>query len=379
MCSGSAKVVQGYCSALQELGHEVHLAYHPIMSGDVQAMKKVWGDRFHLVRYTHPAVAGSLRAKASYRLRQLGKQWFLSRGNPNRYNYRLDEWYDERLGQEVLALQRQHRFAAIFINYVFLSKAFTALEAEPVIKVLVAHDRFADRNFKVALTRNANLWFSCSPKDEAKGLERADKITAVEESEVENFKSVATKPVSLVTPIFPVNVLHLPPSAANTLLFVGSDIAINRDGIIWFIQEVLPALRSVNPLIELKIAGRVCNMIKADHPGVTNLGEVKVLDDTYRMAAIVINPVKTGTGLCIKSLEALSYGRPLVSSPAGARGLKAALYHGLFIANNKDEFVEQIFKLIESAVYYQSQSKAARIFVESWNEEVRKNISEILK
>jgi len=55
--------------------------------------------------------------------------------------------------------------------------------------------------------------------------------------------------------------------------------------------------------------------------GVEVAGVVPDLDELYRSAAVVINPVPAQTGLSIKSVEALARGKCLVTTPAGAQGI----------------------------------------------------------
>jgi glycosyltransferase involved in cell wall biosynthesis len=55
---------------------------------------------------------------------------------------------------------------------------------------------------------------------------------------------------------------------------------------------------------------------------VSLLGNQDSLVDTYARAAVVINPVKFGTGLPVKTIEALSYGKPIVATSAGGRDLE---------------------------------------------------------
>ena len=52
------------------------------------------------------------------------------------------------------------------------------------------------------------------------------------------------------------------------------------------------------------------------------LGRVPDLEPHYRQAAVVINPVPYGSGLKIKSVEALAFGKCLVTSQAGVSGLE---------------------------------------------------------
>jgi hypothetical protein len=51
------------------------------------------------------------------------------------------------------------------------------------------------------------------------------------------------------------------------------------------------------------------------------LGHVKDLGDCYARARVVVNPAAAGTGLKVKTVEALAHLRPIVAWPNGVDGL----------------------------------------------------------
>jgi len=89
-----------------------------------------------------------------------------------------------------------------------------------------------------------------------------------------------------------------------------------------FLRDVMPLVRREVPDFELVLAGDICKRIP-DGPGIVRLGRVRDVRDAYLQAAMSLNPVRGGTGFCIKSLEAVAYGSPLVATPAGSRGSRA--------------------------------------------------------
>jgi hypothetical protein len=58
----------------------------------------------------------------------------------------------------------------------------------------------------------------------------------------------------------------------------------------------------------------------------------------YRDAAVIINPVVAGTGVKIKTLEAVCHLRPIVTWPGGVDGLDARLAARCLIARDWYEF-----------------------------------------
>ncbi len=104
------------------------------------------------------------------------------------------------------------------------------------------------------------------------------------------------------------------------LLFVGSQCPPNVDGIRWFYDAVFrPHLKGCG--LSMALAGTVCRAADIQDPAVFNLGQVDDLDQVYRDARAVVVPLFHGTGISIKTLEAMGQGKAVVATPCGRRGL----------------------------------------------------------
>lgn len=107
------------------------------------------------------------------------------------------------------------------------------------------------------------------------------------------------------------------------LLFVGGKHPPNAEGLARFVETCfLPHLRGLG--FRLVVAGGVGPELwkNGQSPsGVIALGRVANLRPLYAAAKLVIVPLLAGTGVSIKTLEAISLGKPVLSSPVGLRGL----------------------------------------------------------
>jgi succinoglycan biosynthesis protein ExoO len=102
---------------------------------------------------------------------------------------------------------------------------------------------------------------------------------------------------------------------------VGNLYEPNVIGMNDFIEHVWPAVHEALPATRLLICGKMGRKAPKHVPGVHVEGLVPSLEPYYARAAVVINPVPYGTGLKIKTVEALCLGKAVVATPAGARGL----------------------------------------------------------
>lgn len=126
--------------------------------------------------------------------------------------------------------------------------------------------------------------------------------------------------------------------------FLGGRDDSNRQSLDWFVEHVWPDLRSsLGPSIELHVAGQICS---AWHPGAVEgveiRGRVDSIDAFWTSIDVAINPVRHGSGLKIKNVEALAYGRPLLTTTIGAEGLEAASPDGLRIADTPESWLETL-------------------------------------
>ncbi len=143
-----------------------------------------------------------------------------------------------------------------------------------------------------------------------------------------------------------VRIPHVPPAkeagSAFRFLFVGTMAYYpNEDAALWFCRDVLPRLRDrQGDGLRILIAGRPTAAVAAlaDIPEVEVLGELESLETCYREADAVIVPIRAGGGTRIKILEAMSYGKPVVSTTVGAEGLECIPGTDLLIGDGAEQF-----------------------------------------
>jgi hypothetical protein len=107
---------------------------------------------------------------------------------------------------------------------------------------------------------------------------------------------------------------------ARVLGFVGAHNEPNLHGLDWFADTVWPLLDPADA--EVHVFGRIAETWRPGHfPAFVRHGFVADLRRVWGSVDVAINPVRWGSGLKIKSVEALGHGLPLVATSEGARGL----------------------------------------------------------
>jgi glycosyltransferase involved in cell wall biosynthesis len=87
----------------------------------------------------------------------------------------------------------------------------------------------------------------------------------------------------------------------------------------------------------------------------------------------------SGTGLKIKTVEAMACGRPVVATPAGCAGLRAYASQGLIEANDALSFTEAVLAWLHDPTEARRQGKLARKAVEDFNQRSRKELRDALR
>ncbi len=138
------------------------------------------------------------------------------------------------------------------------------------------------------------------------------------------------------------------------VVFLGNLYSNNNvAGIIWFLTQVLPEVRSHLPNIKVLIAGaKPINKIRQlceDIEGVDLSINPPSSNEIYNSGRVLINPVLTGSGVSIKSLEMLMAGKPIVSTPQGIAGLPLSVRQYFKIASDKQSFASAIVNLLSNS------------------------------
>lgn len=160
-------------------------------------------------------------------------------------------------------------------------------------------------------------------EQEIEELRQADVLIAIEDGEKAILEKMCPdRHVVLAEHGFVSGEYLRAPDDSKTVLFVGNYYKPNQEGLTLFLKNAWPAILAGRPDARLVVCGKVCEAFKGmDFPGVSFQGVVPDLKPFYRDAAVVINPTPFGTGLKIKSVEALLYGKALVASEIGVQGL----------------------------------------------------------
>ncbi|HTW31956.1 MAG TPA: glycosyltransferase, partial [Candidatus Sulfotelmatobacter sp.] len=195
-----------------------------------------------------------------------------------------------------------------------------------VVRIIDTHDVFGGREEYFRQIGLDPEWFHTSVEQESMGLDRADFVLAIQAEEADILRARTRAPVHSVGFLECETFLPLRRHAAGDRLvvgYIGSGNPFNVASMRAFAEDLKSRPESL-ARVQVRVAGRVCSAFeRVPHP-FTLMGVVESVADFYRSVDVVINPMRGGTGLKIKSQEALSFGKPLVASADAMTGIPTA-------------------------------------------------------
>ncbi len=310
---GNRARVKTVVEALRAAGHRVmglYLGFEPVGMADELAMHRLFDG---LVCIDPPWMQRSDKKRPGPSLNAVTGRV-----------YGLDDWGFDAATSAAADLCTRWRIDAVWVNYVWCSFVLEAVPAD-IPTVIDTHDIFADRHKVLAKTGVEKSFFYTRLAEEKRGLQRADHVIAIQDTEADLFRTKhgLTSAVTIGHLMHPAE--RRAPRAPKGPLSVGylaSDNPINRKAF----EDLDRCLRTAGAYtdqIDWQIAGPLCDHEMVHQSDFRPLGLVEDLAGFYSDMDVVINPHIGGTGLKIKSVEALMHRCPLVATPDAMIGLDA--------------------------------------------------------
>lgn len=352
--AGNRAAIMAQVDCYRQLGYEVHYLFANTSlrhNMDLQEMQSYWGDCYHgfEMPWMHRA----------YRYLQDFWRRYACHGY-----WKADDHYPTGLSSYTRKLDQQYNFDAVVVQYMRLSKLLPNVEIPR--RAIFTHDVFAYKDIRTG----DYFYETCNAHEEARALQRCPNIFAIQEQEATYYQYIA--PLSKVYTVYNSYTFHDQPVVKNkNILFVASTMKFNVEAIEKFLTKVWPLILQRIPDAKLKVAGAICTMIpQFASDSIELLGHVDSLDDFYRLGNIVINPVFNGTGLKIKTFEALSYGKTTIVHPHSLIGIYQKDTAPLYSATTAAQWVDVLTELLDERHDYEQDKQRAKEYIAQMNEHI---------
>ncbi len=192
------------------------------------------------------------------------------------------------------------------------------------------------RRFEMECCRRSDLVLAVSEEDKATFLKLDPELTNLETVPI-GVDTDYFQPVERVAGsvnILSIGTMYWPPNVESMLHFAG---------------EILPVVKREMPECTLTIAGqKPVESIKAlaRDPAIRVTGYVDDVRQVARDCGVFIVPLRSGSGVRVKILNALAMGLPVVSTPIGAEGLDVVSGEHLLLADGPADFAEAVVRVL---------------------------------
>jgi hypothetical protein len=257
------------------------------------------------------------------------------------------------LVQQTYQVCTKHNPQLVIAEYIFTAPC---LDVTPpgTLKIIDTHDMFSRRNPNEALY--------CTPEEERNYLLKADLIMAIQNEEARMFQALVPE-----RNVITIGVDYDVASASmdselelNTAMIAASDNNANVLGVDGFCSNAWPLVQKELPDARLRIIGKVCEKVVFSNERIQSVGWVVDLKKEYGRAQIVINPTQYGTGLKIKTVEALCNGKAFVGTPNSVEGLPDEDPKPYIVCPDWERFANSIVQLMTSQQTRIEYEKRAR-------------------
>jgi len=297
----------------------------------------------------------------------------------SRHSYHASIWMDQKLREAAATLSSQYQFDIVHCEWLYPAIALQGMNLPLVVRTLDLHfvimkdgveelpdekklrktlwrmeaERF--RRFEVSVLNKALLTVALSSEDEE--VLRQEGVSRL---------VMIPPPMSV-----PEQALSAPDKKKGcTALFLCMLHAmVNRESSFIFTDEIWPQVsEDVRAQVEVVFAGG-----RPDEGARRRAAECGIrieapLSDEqarklYAEADIFLSPIKTGTGIKTKTLEAMANGKPIIGFRNSFRGVPVENGKHALIADSNEEFARLFEKLVADPVLRNRLGEAARDFI----------------
>ncbi len=248
-----------------------------------------------------------------------------------------------------VARHAPHRADGILADYIFLTEGSPYVFGAEGPSAVVMHDLFSSRPAQFGPLGAKDTVGQVDEDTEMMMLGRADAVIAIQEQEAVLVRRRLPRTPVLLAPMASTPVAAPQPGTGAEILFIGSNTSPNVDGLHWFFDDIWPAIRRLHPAARLHVAGNVAGSFRKTPEGVIMHGRVNDLRPLYAAAAVVVSPLRAGSGLKIKLIEALGHGKAIVATSTTLQGVAEFVGSAVLVADEAQAFAGAVVALLSDA------------------------------
>ncbi len=266
-------------------------------------------------------------------------------------------------------------FVLPYINYVPKNiKAFHVFRAHNIEheiwqRVAINESNFFKKNYLLSLSKRLrNL--------EKLLINKVDLLLTLTARDEEKFRLLGFRKLSFISQAgIDLSCVQVNRFKINypSIFFIGAlDWLPNQEGLLWFIRNLWQDIHLRFPDLVLEIAGR-----NAPHWLVRKLEEYSniqfygEIDDAHQFMqerAIMLVPIFSGSGMRIKIIEGMAWGKTIITTSIGTEGIDTTHNKNIIIADSAEQFKNEIIRLLnDKDIFERIGIQAHQFILEKYN------------
>ncbi len=304
------------------------------------------------------------------------------------------KYYDTQVASRIKELIVAHKIDLVHFDLLHLAQYRKTINGLP--SILVNHNVESLRVFRWSKVERNLLMklflryqYSKLKKFEKKVCLEFDRCTVVSETDKEILTKLCGRGNFVIIPNgVDVHYFHASNAVpvANTLVWAGSmSGAYNRDAVIYFLEEIWPLIQNEISNTRVTFVGssppEILKRMAAQSVNVECTGYVEDVRPYIEKSAVFIAPLRSGSGTKVKVLNAMSQGKPVVTTAIGAEGIEAQPDEDIVIADDPAEFARKTVYFLKHSEEAKKIGQRARSLIEKkydW-EVINRTIRQVYK
>lgn len=294
-------------------------------------------------------------------------------------SYFVSRFYFTEFTETLTQKLKTTHFDIVQIEGVFMASYIPLIKKHSTAKIILRSHNLEHQIWERHLTDEKNLlkkWYLSLQnkrlkKFEINAINSVDAVVTITDEDKKNIAKI-NPAVKLHTCLTGIK-LHdykpaLDPTQKNTLFhFASMDWMPNIEAVNWLLDKVWPEVIKHQPSAKLILAGRgMPDYIKHKASANIEISEhVASSKDFYQTYDIMLVPLWSGSGLRIKLVEGLAYGKAIVTTSIGAEGIPYTHQENLLIADSATDFAKGIITLLTQPELKSQLQHNARSLAES--------------